>query len=88
MSLSIDATPSEVVAELWRCLASEDYGGAAELHTDEFAECEDNDCTNLYDGDSSTTVTQRTVEDNWQHDLQVSYDLDPEAEYEAPRIGS
>ena len=38
MGPSIEATPSEVVAELWRRLASEDYAGAAELHTEEFAE--------------------------------------------------
>ncbi len=45
-------------------------------YTDEFEECEDNDCTNLYDDDPATTVSVRKVEDNWQHDLQVSYDLD------------
>ncbi|MFQ6007127.1 MAG: TonB-dependent receptor domain-containing protein, partial [Woeseia sp.] len=34
---------------------------------DEFEECEDDDC--------SGTNTRRTVEDNWQHDVQVSYDF-------------
>ncbi len=38
MSRRAGESPSEVVADLWRRLAAEDYAGAAELHTEGFAD--------------------------------------------------
>ena len=45
-------------------------------YIDEFQECQSNDCTSLYDDIAGNENPVRDVEDNWQHDLQVSYDLD------------
>ncbi|MEM7416488.1 MAG: hypothetical protein AAF389_13370 [Gemmatimonadota bacterium] len=36
--MSVESSPSEVVAELWRRLEAEDYSGAAQLHTAGLAE--------------------------------------------------
>jgi len=43
-------------------------------YTDDYVECEDDSCTSLYDG-SATPANNREVDDYFQHDLQVGYDL-------------
>ena len=43
---------------------------------DEFIECDGDACSNLDNADPADDPVFRTVESNWQHDIQVSYDLD------------
>jgi len=42
----------------------------------DFTECRSDDCSTLYDGDSSNDVANRTVDDYFQHDVNLTYDMD------------
>lgn len=41
-----------------------------------FTECQSDDCSTLYDGDSTNDVANREVDDYFQHDVNLNYNLD------------